>query len=493
MNIALIGPSGSGKGTQVALVGRDFNLAPIDTGGILRENLARKSALGLLARKYMNQGELVPDEVVDAMVESALLAVDRSRGIAFDGFPRTVYQARFLDELLAGMGRTLDAAIFLQLSPETALRRTTGRFLCERCHAPFHAEFHPPAQAGVCDLCQGPLYRRPEDNPDFAQVRLRAFQRATSPLLDFYRSSDRLAVVNAEGDADFVFRAIGRSLAAIARHEPLAPLPDAAVSTLLPKLAPVPPPRLAAPMGDGFVLVGGPGSGKGTQAEKLCDRRDLQHVATGDLFRDNLKRQTDLGKLAKTYMDRGELVPDDVTDAMVQERLARADTAAGFVLDGYPRTIHQAEALADILEHLGRHLAGVICIQVSDQEIVDRLSGRLVCRNCQTPYHQRFKPPARPGICDRCGGPLYQRDDDNPATVRARLKTFHGQTGPLIEFYRQAGLFAEVPGEGDVAQVTALTLAAAQTLGAERAPDTQPTAPAPSLQKIPPQPRFPHV
>ena len=234
----------------------------------------------------------------------------------------------------------------------------------------------------------------------------------------------------------------------------------------LPKLAPLVPTPPGAGTGGGFILVGGPGSGKGTQAEQICKQLNLPHIATGDLFRDNLKRQTDLGKLAKTYMDRGELVPDDVTDAMVQERLGRPDTAAGFVLDGFPRTMHQAEALTEMIAHLGRRLAGVIYINVSDEEIVNRLSGRLICRNCQSPYHTQFKPPAKPGICDLCGGPLYQRDDDNPQTVRARLKTFHGQTGPLIEYYQKAGLVAEIAGEGNVAQVTARTLAAAKKLAA---------------------------
>ena len=170
-----------------------------------------------------------------------------------------------------------------------------------------------------------------------------------------------------------------------------------------------------------LVLLGGPGSGKGTQAEQLEKQLKLPHIATGDLFRDNLKNATDLGKLAKTYMDRGELVPDDVTEAMVEERLARPDTRDGFILDGFPRTLPQAQALMEMMAALQRRISGVIYIKVSDEAIVGRLSGRLICRNCQTPFHQQFKPPHKSGVCDGCGGELYQRDDDNPNTVCARL------------------------------------------------------------------------
>jgi adenylate kinase len=215
-------------------------------------------------------------------------------------------------------------------------------------------------------------------------------------------------------------------------------------------------------------LLGGPGSGKGTQAEQLSKELKLPHIATGDLFRDNLQNVTDLGKLAKTYMDRGELVPDDVTDAMVAERLARSDTRDGFILDGFPRTLPQARALADMLAGLKRRIAGVLYINVSDEAIVDRLSGRLICRNCQTPFHRQFKPPRNPGVCDNCSGELYQRADDNPDTVRARLKTFHAQTEPLIGHYAKAGLLHEISGEGDVSAVVARSLAAARSLAGAR-------------------------
>ncbi|MDH3693211.1 MAG: adenylate kinase [Gammaproteobacteria bacterium] len=214
----------------------------------------------------------------------------------------------------------------------------------------------------------------------------------------------------------------------------------------------------------GLVLIGGPGSGKGTQAEQLQVHLDLPHIATGDLFRENLNKKTDLGMLAKSYMDKGALVPDDVTEAMVEERMARSDAKKGFILDGFPRTLPQAQALTDIMNAANRCINGVIYIRVSDEEIVRRLSGRLICRNCQTPYHVDFKPPAVEGVCDACNGELYQRDDDNPNTIRARLKTFHGQTGPVINYYRDAGILVEIDGEGEVSKVIERSKTAADEL-----------------------------
>ncbi|MCB0211008.1 MAG: adenylate kinase [Anaerolineae bacterium] len=202
------------------------------------------------------------------------------------------------------------------------------------------------------------------------------------------------------------------------------------------------------------VLLGGPGSGKGTQAEKLSKSLSLAHVSTGELFRGHFKNNTALGKLAKSYIERGELVPDDVTQGMVQDRLSQPDVQNGFILDGFPRTIGQAEALTDMMTGMKRRLSGILYINVSDAEIVKRLSGRVTCQDCQTPFHTMYNPPAKEGVCDHCGGQLRRRDDDEPDTIRARLRTYYGQTAPLISYYRALGLLYEIDGEGDVADIT---------------------------------------
>jgi len=213
-----------------------------------------------------------------------------------------------------------------------------------------------------------------------------------------------------------------------------------------------------------LVLLGPPGAGKGTQAERLEGALKLPHVASGDLFRENLRNETELGLLAKKYMDKGDLVPDDVTIAMVRNRLQRPDCDRGAILDGFPRTQPQAQALDRMLADMGRRLDSVLYIAVPDEELVRRLSGRWICRQCQTPYHTIFSPPAREGVCDACGGELYQRDDDKPETVRARLKVYHQQTSPLIDYYRQAGLLVEVDGAGDIETVSTALLEAAHSL-----------------------------
>ncbi len=466
MNIALIGPSGSGKGTHALSLSSRFKLRHIATGDLLRENLDQASPLGLRARQYIDAGELVPDEVVDEMIEARLRQTSPDHGHLFDGFPRTGTQAAFVDELFRQLGQRLDAVIYLQAADEEIIRRLSGRWICRLCQTPFHLDFHPFQNCPAL-RCRGEhLYQRPDDNPERVRARLRVFHRMTHSLTDYYQSSGRLSIVNGEDTPAKVEQSLIEAIQAVARQESRgATALEIGQVRALRSDALARAPDGPARSGLNLVLLGGPGSGKGTQAERLCEEFHLPHVATGDLFRDNLNQQTPLGQMAKTYMDRGELVPDDVTEAMVEERFAHPDTQSGFVLDGFPRSMPQAEALTDMLARAGRQLTGVLFIRVSDEEIVKRLSGRLICRACQTPFHLQFKPPGRPGQCDRCGGELYQRDDDNPKTVRNRLKTFHRQTGPLVEHYQQAGILVTIDGETELSRVAASTIAAARQIG----------------------------
>jgi adenylate kinase len=203
------------------------------------------------------------------------------------------------------------------------------------------------------------------------------------------------------------------------------------------------------------VLLGPPASGKGTQAAMLREALDLPHVASGDLFRENLKNETELGRQARVYMDRGELVPDDITIAMVMDRLRRPDCADGALLDGFPRTIAQAEALDRALAEKGHRIGLVPNIAVPDEVLIERVSGRRLCRTCGESYHVRFNPPKQPGVCDNDGGELYQRDDDRPETVRQRLKVYWEQTSPLIDYYRDQGVLVEINGDQTIDSVAA--------------------------------------
>ncbi|OGO02794.1 MAG: adenylate kinase [Chloroflexi bacterium RBG_13_54_8] len=198
-----------------------------------------------------------------------------------------------------------------------------------------------------------------------------------------------------------------------------------------------------------LILLGAPGSGKGTQAERISEATGLVHVASGDLFRQAAKEGTELGKLAKSYMDKGLLVPDDVTAKMILERIA--GLSRGFMLDGFPRTIQQAQALDKALGK--KSIDKVLYIKVSEEELLRRLSGRWICRQCQSPYHLVSSPPKVAGQCDHCGGELYQRSDDTMETAQKRLEVYFAQTAPLIDYYEQSGRLAEIDGERRIEEV----------------------------------------
>jgi len=204
-----------------------------------------------------------------------------------------------------------------------------------------------------------------------------------------------------------------------------------------------------------IVLLGPPGAGKGTQADVIAEKFALPHVSTGDLFRENLKKQTELGKLAQTYMSRGELVPDDVTIAMVRERLNRADCKQGALLDGVPRTPSQADALSEMLKEFKSRVNLVPYIYVPPALLVERLSGRWTCKSGGHVFHEKYNPPRMAGVCDLDGSELYQREDDKPETVANRIKVYAEQTTPLIEYYRKLNLLVEIDGTQTIEDVSA--------------------------------------
>jgi adenylate kinase len=203
-----------------------------------------------------------------------------------------------------------------------------------------------------------------------------------------------------------------------------------------------------------YILLGPPASGKGTQAKRLQDILDLPHIASGDLFRDHISRETDLGMKAKKYMDRGDLVPDQLTIDMVSDRLDRKDADQGAILDGFPRTKPQAEALDRMLAGGKKCLAAVFLISVPEDVLVERVCGRRICPICGRSYHVKYDPPEEPGVCDQDGGELYQRKDDRPEAVRQRLAVYREQTQPLIAYYREKDLLHEIDGDQDIDQVT---------------------------------------
>lgn len=199
-----------------------------------------------------------------------------------------------------------------------------------------------------------------------------------------------------------------------------------------------------------IVMLGAPGAGKGTQAKMISEKYGIPHISTGDIFRANIKENTELGQKAKTYMDKGLLVPDELVVDLVVDRLAQDDAAKGYVLDGFPRTIPQAEALTAALEKIGEKLDYAIDVDVPDENIINRMSGRRACVSCGGTYHIKYNPTKTEGICDACGGELILREDDKPETVKQRLDVYHEQTQPLIDYYTKAGILKEVDGTVDL-------------------------------------------
>ncbi|CAC97986.1 adenylate kinase [Listeria innocua] len=202
-----------------------------------------------------------------------------------------------------------------------------------------------------------------------------------------------------------------------------------------------------------LVLMGLPGAGKGTQAEQIVEKYNIPHISTGDMFRAAMKNNTELGKKAKSFMDNGDLVPDEVTNGIVRERLAEDDAKNGFLLDGFPRTVEQAEELENILSDLGTELDAVINIEVDKDVLMKRLTGRWICRTCGKTYHEIYNPPKVPGKCDLDGGELYQREDDKKETVENRLNVNMKQTKPLLDFYSEKGKLHSINGEQDINDV----------------------------------------
>lgn len=202
-----------------------------------------------------------------------------------------------------------------------------------------------------------------------------------------------------------------------------------------------------------LIFLGPPGCGKGTQAQRIISDHRIPQISTGDLLRQAVRDKTALGKEAKKFMDRGELVPDEVVVGMVKERLLANDCKGGFLLDGFPRTVAQAEALDRTLMKMKLKLNAVVAIEVPDAEVVKRLAGRRTCRKCQTMYHVIFSPSQNQNVCDKCGGELYQRDDDQEDTIQARLEVYHRQTAPLVEYYRKQGLVKPVSGMGSIDEI----------------------------------------
>lgn len=435
MNLCFIGPSCAGKSTQAQILTGKYGLRHISTGHVLRENQEHRTALGILARKYMERGDLVPDEVVNAMIEEAVLKTAPETGLLFDGFPSTLFQTRFLDSLFQECGRRLDGALFLH-APETVLLARSA--------------------------CREP--KRGDDTPEIFRNRMRVFRRNIAPVVNFLTETNRLAVIDTGSDVASVHRSLVGAFDSLQAGVPLRLTPEDTQAlqsfTQYPSEILIPHRHRSLDL----VVVGGPGSGKGTNSAFLARELYLPHIATGNLFRENMHEDTELARIAKAYIAQGELVPDDITEAMVRQRLAQPDTRRGFILDGFPRNLPQVQTLNELMSELKRSLDGVLFLQVPEEEIIQRIAGRRICPVCQATYHLIYNPPRQSNTCNVDGSPLNRRDDDHPETIRARLLIFRGQTMPVIDHYREVGLLREIDASGQPAATRERMMEAVRSL-----------------------------
>jgi adenylate kinase len=217
-----------------------------------------------------------------------------------------------------------------------------------------------------------------------------------------------------------------------------------------------------------IVLLGAPGAGKGTQAAVLSQKLKLAHIASGDLFRQALEKGTELGRQAKSYMEKGQLVPNEITIKMVLERITSPDCDGGIILDGFPRNVEQAKALDEALKLQKKSMDKAVYIKVTEAELLTRLTGRWICRKCQSPYHEVSSPPKVKGVCDKCKGELYQRADDNTATIKKRLEVFFAETAPLVDYYAKSGKLLEINGEGTMEAISTRIINALQTKSSKK-------------------------
>lgn len=425
MNIAIIGPNCAGKTTCAKKIAKEFGLLRFSLGQMIKDSIRAHTFLGLMTRPYAVRGNFVPDEVANAALEEKITSNTEARGFVFDGFPCTLYQAVYMIDLLQQQGMKLDGVIFMKVAPDTTFERAFARKSTDE---------------------------QIEKTPESISGRINNYKNVAEPILRLFANSSSFLIVDAERSNEETYPQI-RSFIKSVENETFKPTPIASLekeidqflaSYHLTEKTPV----STSPLN--LVLMGPPGCGKGTHSGCLSEFLSVPAISTGNLFRDHLKNKTALGAIAGAFINAGRLVPDAVTAAIVKKRLNDTDAMHGFILDGFPRTVPQADALDTILTVSSRSLDGVIYINVPDEEIIRRMAGRRFCPRCQNTYHILFNKPKKEGVCDLDGEKLIIRSDDKESTVKERLEAYRRQTLPVIEHYRQRGLLQEIIGKAQI-------------------------------------------
>lgn len=367
LNIALFGPPGAGKGTQSKLLLEKYNLTYISTGDILREEIANDTQLGREAKDIIGKGGLVPDEIIVQIIEKKVTMNINTGGILFDGFPRTVVQAYILEGLLLKMNTSLTCMLSLEVPKDELMTRMLER---------------------------AKTSGRSDDNLEVIKVRLQEYENKTKPVIDFYREKEKYFPVNGVGSVDDIFKQLCNTIDNTFKQDYF-----------------------------NIVLLGKPGSGKGTQGELLARNNNLVYISTGKLLRKEIANDTEIGKIAKPYMDRGEIVPDEIAIKLIERKIEHNPTAAGFIFKGFPRTIVQAYILDGLLRRMNSRVSGMLNIKLTTLEAMKRLNYR--------------------GKTDR-----KRPYDLSTDMILNRLEEYEKKTKPVIDYYKKQSVFFEVDGAG---------------------------------------------
>jgi len=411
MRVIITGPPGAGKGTVAPMLVQRYGLKHLSTGDMLRAAVANKTDLGKKAGALMEKGALVPDDLVNGIVKEALESKECRPGFILDGYPRTIGQAETLVKMMGPQGIT--HVIELDVPHEKLEERICGRRIHKSSGRSYHVKFNPPQVEGKDDVTGEDLITRKDDTKEALKTRLEKFKKETMPVVDFFKKLN-----------SFVHKPVDTS----------GPPKES-----IENVRRVMEPRIV-------VLTGPPGSGKGSQAPKMVEKYGLKHLSTGDMLRAAVAAGTPLGKKAKEVMEKGELVSDDLVNGIVAEALQKPECQAGVILDGYPRTLGQAKALVSMLRGVGRRVTDCVEIVVPFEALEERICGRRIHKPSGRSYHIKFKPPKEEGKDDHTGEDLIQRKDDNPESLKTRLKSYSAETKPIVNFLKGFGIHRHIDG-----------------------------------------------
>ena len=428
----LFGPPGSGKGSQAPKIVAEMGIPQLSTGDMLRAAVAAGTEIGVQAKSVMESGGLVTDDLVVAIIKDRVEEKDCAGGFILDGFPRTVEQAKMLDKMLARRGEAVGYVVALDVPDAVLTERICGRWIHKASGRSYHVKFAPPkslpdgeapSEANMLDdETNEPLMQRADDTEEALKTRLEGYHSQTVPILAHYEPSECVTVVDANQAPGKVWRCV---LAAIRG----APQPKSGR--------------------DIMILFGPPGAGKGSQAPKIVDTLGVPQLSTGDMLRAAVAAGTEIGVQAKSVMESGGLVTDDLVVAIIKDRVEEKDCAGGFILDGFPRTVEQAKMLDKMLARRGEAVGYVVALDVPDAVLTERICGRWIHKASGRSYHVKFAPPKSlpdgeaPSeanmLDDETNEPLMQRADDTEEALKTRLEGYHSQTVPILAHYEKTG------------------------------------------------------